>query len=106
MKLTKAQAITFHSMGIWKNWTDEQIVRFQLSQQRLCVDFTRFHQAMNNVLGRPIETIEFGLSYKDLIVEYLQKSNTRFPSDEEILSMLPEEILMYNSPRLNLWTLN
>jgi hypothetical protein len=29
-QLTKEEAIKFSESGIWKEWSDEQIVRFQL----------------------------------------------------------------------------
>ena len=48
-QLTKEQAIAFAESGEWKSWTDEQIVRFQLFQDKLCMDFGRFHEAMEIV---------------------------------------------------------
>lgn len=88
-QLNKEQAIRFANSGIWKRWTDEQIVRFQLFQERLCMDFSRFHEAMENVLDRPIYTHEFGLNHDGLIEEYL---GTRpKPTLEEIINLIPEE---------------
>ena len=88
-QLTEKQAIKFAASGAWKEWDDEQIVRFQLFQKRLCVDFGRFQQAMKKVLGRPVFTHEFGLNYKGLVEEYLGTKPK--PILEEIIELIPEE---------------
>ena len=87
-QLTKEQAIAMAESGAWKDWTDEQIVRFQLFQNRLCMDFSRFHEAMGNVLDRPVYTHEFAYPDK-LKEEYLGVKEK--PSMEEIINLIPEE---------------
>jgi len=74
--------------GVWKHWTNEQIVRFQLFQDKLCMDFSRFHEAMEKVLDRPIWTHEFAFNDK-LKEEYLGVKEK--PSMEEIINLIPEE---------------
>ena len=74
---------------IWKVWNHEQIVRFQLFQEKLCMDFSRFHEAMEAVLGRPIYTHEFGLNYDGLVEEYLGVKKA--PTMDEIINLIPEE---------------
>ena len=89
-QFTKEQAITFNNEGIWKEWTDEQIVRLQLFQKLLCMDFSRFHEAMEKVLGRSIWTHEFGTTgHKGLVEEYL--GTKKAPTMDEIINLIPEE---------------
>ena len=61
-QLTKEQAIAIFNGGEWKDWSDEEIVKFQLYQDRLCVPFDKFHEAMESVLGRPVWTINSAFS--------------------------------------------
>ena len=88
-QLTTKQAIALANSNVWKKWTDEQIVRFQLFQEKLCMDFNRFHEAMEKVLGRPVFTHEFGLNYSGLVEEYLGTKPK--PSFEEIINLIPKE---------------
>lgn len=58
-QLTTEEAIAFAERGEWRTWTAEQIARFQLDQEKLCMDFSAFHKAVEDVLGRPVFTHEF-----------------------------------------------
>jgi hypothetical protein len=58
-QLTKEEAIEMHDGDTWKDWSDEQIVAFQLDQERVCIPWDVFKEAMSNMLGRPILTTEF-----------------------------------------------
>lgn len=88
-QLTEKQAIAFYKGGLWETWDNEQIVKFQLFQKLLCVDFGRFHEAVEGVLGRPVYTHEFGLNYDGIVLEYL--GERKAPSWDEIIEMIPEE---------------
>jgi hypothetical protein len=88
-QFTKEQAISFHDSGVWKNWTNEQIVRLQLFQKKLCIPFDRFHEAIEKVLGRPVFTHEFGMNYEGIVMEYLGERPT--PTFEEIINLIPAE---------------
>lgn len=89
-QLNEAQAIKMAESKVWENWTDEQIVRFQLFQDRLCMNFSRFHEAMGKVLDRPVYTHEFCSSnHENLIKEYLCAKPK--PTLEEIINIIPEE---------------
>lgn len=74
--------------GEWKNWTDDEIVRFQLFQDRLAVPFTEFHRAITAVLGRPVYTHEFAFR-EQLIKEYLGEKEP--PTFEDIINLIPAE---------------
>ena len=82
-QLTKKQAITIYESGEWKKLTHEQIVRFQLFQDLLCIPFGIFHDSISKVLGRPVFTHEFSSSnYDNLILEYLGEKDA--PTLDEI----------------------
>jgi uncharacterized FlaG/YvyC family protein len=87
-QLTEKEAISIAESKIWEKWTNEEIVRFQLFQDRLCMNFSRFHEAMEKVLNRSIYTDEFG--YRDkLVEEYLGIKEA--PTFEEIINLIPKE---------------
>jgi hypothetical protein len=87
-QLNEQQAISIAKDGKWKEWTDEEVVKFQLYQERLCMNFNRFQEAVENVFGRPVFTHEFA-NYKRLQEEY---EGTRLaPTFEEVVNLIPEE---------------
>lgn len=87
-QLTEEQAIALAKSGKWKDWDSEKIVKFQLFQKRLCMDFSDFHAAMEEVLGRPVWTHGFA-SQDNLIQEYL--GLRKAPTQQEMLDMLPAD---------------
>jgi hypothetical protein len=72
-ELSEDEAVAFYNSGVWKTWSDEQIVEFQLFQPCLAVPFGRFHEAIEKVLGRSVWIHEFGFS-EQLKDEYLGKT--------------------------------
>ncbi len=87
-RLTEKAAIEFAKSGVWKEWTDEQVVKFQLYQDMLCMDFSRVHRAMEKVLGRPILTHEFAFT-DQLVLEYEGKKGK--PTFQEIMDLIPKD---------------
>jgi hypothetical protein len=85
-QLTKEQAIAIAESGEWEKWTDEEIVKLQLFQDRLCVPFDRFHQAIEKVLGRPVWTHEFAF-IENLREEYRKERPQ--PTMAQILDLIP-----------------
>ena len=89
-QFTKEEAIAIAESGVWKDLDDEEIVKMQLFQRKLCMDFSRFHEAMEKVLDRPVYIHEFASSnYNNLIEEYLGEKDS--PSFEDIINLIPEE---------------
>ena len=86
-KLMAAQADQLYA-----DWTPKQIARFQLFQKRLCMPFPRFHKAMEEALGRPVWTHEFGLNLQGLQAELLGIKGA--PTFEEILGLIPPDKLI------------
>lgn len=87
-QITKEQAIALYESDAWKEWTDEQIVDFQLYQSLLAVPFERFHEAVSKVLGRPVFTHEFA-DPDSLRAEHKKEREPK--TFTEILSMLPAD---------------
>jgi len=94
-QLTKDEAIDFAARESWRTLTDEQIVHFQMEQDKLCIPFSRFHEAMEKCLGRPVWTHEFadrkalhdelkGKVKKPSIIENLHKAITVALDDGEL----------------------
>lgn len=84
--LTREQAIQIAQSGVWKDWTDEEIVRFQLFEDKMCMDFSRFMEALENVLRRPVWTHE--LAKPELLQDELE-GRIDAPDFEQILAKLP-----------------
>lgn len=77
-----------YESGAYKTMTAEQIVRFQLFQDRLCMPFDKFHEAIETVLGRSVWTHEFAYR-EELTLEYLGEKTA--PTFDEIMNLIPEE---------------
>lgn len=91
MPLSREAAIALCESGETDKWDDEKIVRFQLYEDRVCMDFERYHRAVEAVLGRPVWTHEF--AEPDLLrAEYEGKRGK--PTMDEILAMVPPEKLI------------
>ena len=68
--------------------SSKDIVMFQLFQNRLCMDFGDFHEAIEKVLGRPVYTHEFAHP-ENLQQELL--GDKPAPTLEEIIDLIPKE---------------
>ena len=71
-----------------KQLTNEQIVKFQLYQSKMCRDFSRFHEAIEHVLDRPVFTHEFARP-ENLRSELEQKKGK--PTFDDIVEQLPQQ---------------
>ncbi len=88
MAMTKAKAIELAGSGFWEGMTFHDRAKFQLSEERLCMPFSVFHEAVEAALGRPVFTHEFA-SRESLQKELLGESPA--PTFEEILNLIPED---------------
>ena len=86
--MDKAQAIKMAESGWWKTLSYFEIAAFQLWEEKLCMDFSDFQDAVEKSLGRPVWTHEF--AYPDLL---RQEFLGRRPSAtfEDILNLIPAE---------------
>lgn len=90
-QITKPQAVAIFRSKAWTRWTVEEIVRFQLYQDRLAMPFGTFHEAVEVVLGRSVWTHEFADTVR-LQEEY--EGAREAPSFEEILAQVPGKVLL------------
>ena len=86
-QLTKEQAIAFYDSNAWEKMSAHERAIFQIEQNRLCMPFDKFHEAVEKTLGRPVWTHEFGLNRDGLRAELM--GTGKAPSFEQILAMLP-----------------
>jgi hypothetical protein len=89
MEITEEQAIKLHDSGWWIGLEPRDIVKFQLFEDRLCMPFDVFHEALEKALGRPVWTHELGLNHEGLQKEFLGEAER--PTMEEIINLIPEE---------------
>lgn len=87
-QFTEKQAIEFYQSNQWEELSHEAIAKLQITQDRLCVPFSRFHEAVEKTLGRPVFTHEFGLNREGLTKELFDGAEP--PSLDEIINMIPE----------------
>ena len=87
--MTKEQAIKLAESNWWVGLSPKDIVGFQLFEEKLCMDFSAFHEALEKVLERPVFTHELGLNYKGICQEFLGEKEP--PTFEEIINLIPEE---------------
>ena len=88
-QLTQEQAVTCGEQEHWKDWTPTIRALFQIHQDRLCMPFSVFHRAVENALGRPVFTHEFGSNLGGLKAELLGLSDA--PTLEQILALLLQD---------------
>ena len=87
--MTKEEAIALAKTNFWESLTPEEIAKFQMFEEKLCMPFSVFHKAMEEALGRPVWTHEFGLNKDGLRHELL--GDTPSPTTEEIMDLIPED---------------
>ena len=86
-QLTKEEAIAFYENKLYEGMTHRQIAEFQMEQDKLCVPFDLFHEAMEEALGRPVYTHEF--AFRDELRKELYGEKPA-PTLEEIINLIPE----------------
>lgn len=87
--LSEESAIKLGESGFWKDMTYRERAGFQMFEERLCMPFAVFHEAVEKSLGRPVFTHEFGLNWGGLQDELLGEADP--PSLQDILALIPEE---------------
>ena len=88
-QLTKQEAIDLYHSNFWEKMNYKDRALFQLINDRLCMPFDVFHEAIRKALNRPVWTHEMALNRQELINELLGKKSA--PSFEEIINLIPKE---------------
>lgn len=94
-QFSEEEAKAISASRVWAEWTDVQILRLQLFQDRLCVPFGKYHAALERCLGRPVYTHTMEFDKKKLVREFL--SIAEVPSPEELMKLIPKDILNQHS---------
>ena len=81
-------AIALSESKWWEGMTTRDICSVQLFTEELCCPFQVFHKAIEEALGRPVWTHEFGLNYDGLVAEFLGERTA--PTMQEIIELIPE----------------
>lgn len=86
--MTQEQAVKLYESKWYENRLPIDLASFQLFEERLCMPFGIFHEAVEKALGRSVWTHEFADP------ENLQKEllgDKPKPTLEEILNLIPED---------------
>ena len=90
-QLTKEQAIAFGENKCYEEMNYRQRAEFQIEQNKLCMPFDVFHEAIEKTLGRPVFTHEFAFREELRKELYGEKEP---PTFEEICALIPKEKLI------------
>ena len=87
--MTREEAEALAGADWWEHVTPQEAALFQMQEDRLCMSFSKFHELMEQALGRPVYTHEFGLNRDGLLAEL--KGDAEAPTLEEIINLIPKE---------------
>lgn len=85
--MTRDDAIFLAGTDWWKGRDARSAALFQMDAMLLCMPMNEFHRIMEEALGRPVYTHEFGLNWDELRRELL--GEVAAPSFDDILALLP-----------------
>lgn len=88
-QFTRDEAVEFASEHRWESLSPPERGLLQLRQDRLCMDFSAFHEGVTALLGRPVYTHEFAKP-DFLWEEYLGLRDA--PTFQQIIDKLPEHL--------------
>ena len=88
-QLSEQEAISFYNDKLYEKMSDKEKAIFQLTQDRLCMPFEVFHEAIEKTLGRPVFTHELALNRNGLLEEL--NGEAEQPTFEEIINLIPKE---------------
>lgn len=89
IEMKKEEAIALYESGFWETMSFKERAMFQMFEERLCMPFEVFHEAVEKTLDRPVFTHEFGLNYDGLKKELLGEAPP--PTLADIINMIPKE---------------
>ena len=69
--MTGEEAAKLYDSGFWEDMDDTEIAVFQLKEDHLCVPFSRFLNAVERTLGRPVSSYELVLNRWGVLAEII-----------------------------------
>ena len=88
-QLSEQEAINFYEQKLYEKMSDKEKAIFQLTQDRLCMPFEVFHEAVEKTLGRPVYTHELALDRDGLLEELNGEAEP--PTIQEIIDLIPRD---------------
>jgi hypothetical protein len=82
-------AIALAKTEWWVGKPAKEVAKIGLFTKELCLPFDVLHKAVQEALGRPVFTHEFGLNFDGICQELLGERDA--PTLEEIINLIPEE---------------
>ena len=71
--MTREQAIEMYNSNWWLSKSPQEIVKFQMNEDLLCMPFDLFHAAVEEVLDRSVYTHEFAFEkFRDEVKELVK----------------------------------
>lgn len=89
-QLTREEAVAFAEARGWENLEPSERGLLQLRQDRLCMDFSVFHEGITALLDRPVYTHEFA-DPDALWREYLSGETISF---DDVLAKIPGNVII------------
>jgi len=86
--MTKEEAGILYESKFWEKMDFLSRAKFQLFEERLCMPFAIFHEAVEKSLGRSVWTHEF--AYPESLRRELIGDKDA-PTMDEIINLIPEE---------------
>ena len=83
-------AIALFDSEFWKDLSIEDRAKFQLFEDRLCMPFSVFHDAIEKTLGRSVFTHELGLKNLEKLRKELLGECPE-PTLKDIIELIPKE---------------
>lgn len=88
--MTQDEAISLYESRFWESLSFRDRAKFQLFEERLCMPFDVFHEAIQKSLGRPVYTHEFTSSNQARLQrEFLGEEFA--PTLDDIIALLPAD---------------
>lgn len=84
----RERAIELSESHWWELCTEREIAEVQLFTAELCMPFSRFHEALEKSLRRPVFTHELGMDYDGICAEFLGERPA--PTFRDIINLIPE----------------
>ena len=88
-QFTEEEAVAFAEEKQWEPLTLRERTELQLHQRRLCMPFNVFHEALEDSLDRPVQTLEMGMNLGGLREELAGDAPP--PSLADILALAPKD---------------
>lgn len=92
ISIGREKAIELAETKWWEGKSAREIARHQLFTAELCCPFGVFHKAVEESLGRPVFTHEFGANWEGLCREFLGEGDP--PTLQEIIGMLGDKTVV------------